>query len=279
MLPRLREPEQSMHSDKVQNDYVPKTVEERRLAFRSLTRNITILPGLNGQEQSKHSGSEPSFNVTKNIEERRLALRSLTSGNITMSPGLNGQEQSKHSCLEPSFNVPKNIEERRLALRSLTSGNITMSPGLNGQEQSRHSGSEPSFNVPKNIEERRLSLQILPWNTIESPENKAPEPVKANINKDHKAQASIDAKKMKDYVSFLILRTYTFVIVLMFIYMVYLSLPVHILSWLEIRIELITIDIYFVPVFWICYEKEAWSYTVKNVKNMCLSVVLRFYRE
>ena len=228
---------------------------------------------INEDVSFKHTGSMPGANVIENIEDRRLSLPILP-GSIIESLG-----QSRPSGSVPKFNVPKKIEERRFGLQSLP-GQISDSPGLNEPEPSRNFGSVPNFNVPDIIGERRLSLQILPQNIIKSPAPlNEPEILVVNTHQEHTAQTLSDVDKMKNYVLFLILRTYTLVIVMMVIYMVYFILPIHIFSWLEISVEFNIIDIYFVPVFWILYEKEAWNYTVKNANKVYLSVVLRFSRE
>ena len=213
----------------------------------------------------KHTGSVPRANVMKNTRQRRLSLQTLPCSIIEYS-GLNEPGSSKPPDRGP--NVSKDIDVNRLSTQILLGCDIE-SPGLNEPEQSR-------LNNKFTNEERRLSLQILPpLNNKESPELNEPKRVVVNINQDHTAQTLTDAEKMKDYVSFLLLRTYTLVTVTMFFGLVYLSLPNH----MEIRIEFVSIDVYFVPVFWILYEKEAWSYTVKNTKKMYLSVVLKFFRE
>ena len=261
------------HTGSMPGANVIENIEDRRLS-------LPILPGsiIESLGQSRPSGSVPKFNVPKKIEERRFGLQSLP-GQIIESPGLNEPEPSRHSGSVPNFNAQKNIEERRFGLQSLP-GQISDSPELNEPEPSRHFGSVPNFNVPDIIGERRLSLQILPQNIIKSPAPlNEPEILVVNTHQEHTAQTLSDVDKMKNYVLFLILRTYTLVIVMMVIYMVYFILPIHIFSWLEISVEFTTIDIYFVPVFWILYEKEAWNYTVKNANKVYLSVVLWFSRE
>ena len=262
-------------SDLNLNAKASKSIEESSMVLQSLTGSIILPPGHNDQDPSRYSGSVSNLNAPKRIKEKRLDL--LSSYTI-LPPGLNDPEQSMQSGSEPNLNTPNNIAERRMTLQSLT-GNIILPPGLNEPKPSRHSGSESNFNVQQIIEKRRLSLPILPLNPIEPPGLNEPEQVIDNTHQDHTAQTLSDIEKMKNYVSFLILRTYTLIIVFMFIFMFYITLPIHILSWLDIRGELVSIDVYFIPVFWILYEKEAWSYTVKNVKKMYFSVLLRFYSE
>jgi hypothetical protein len=275
------------HTGSVPRANVMKNTRQRRLSLQTLPCSIIEYSGLNEPGSSKPPDRGP--NVSKDIDVNRLSTQILLGCDIE-SPGLNEPEQSRHTDKVTNAYIPKNINERRLVIEVMPENNA-LPHGNNKQGPSRHSGSVPKFNVPKNIEERRLtlqsftptnieerrlSLQILPpFNAIDSPELNEAELVVVNTNQDHTAQTLTDAEKMKDYVSFLFLRTYTLVIVTMFFGLVYLSLPIH----MEIRIEFVSIDVYFVPVFWILYEKEAWSYTVKNVKKMYLSVLLRFYRE
>ena len=144
----------------------------------------------------------------------------------------------------------------------------------------KRSESFPSIRVLQYNAERRLSAQCLSWNTTKSPELNAPELAVVVTNIQQKDSTTpLDLQEMKAYVSFLILRTYTLVIVIILILSVTFLLPNKFISLLVIRADLFSLDLYFVPVFWILIDKDVWQFTMKNCRKMFLSIVLKFSRE
>lgn len=74
---------------------------------------------------------------------------------------------------------------------------------------------------------------------------------------------------IKSYVSFLIFRTYTLVIVIALAYFLSFLLPsqFRFVSQLTIHVDLAYLDLYFVPVFWLLLDREASWYTWKCFKK------------
>ena len=82
----------------------------------------------------------------------------------------------------------------------------------------------------------------------------------------------------QEYISFLIMRTYTLIIVIAFLYLLsffvpdYINVPRH----LMIVTDITYIDLYFVPVFWLLMDKEAWWYTERILRETFFSIKLKF---
>ena len=74
------------------------------------------------------------------------------------------------------------------------------------------------------------------------------------------------------------MRTYTLIIVIAFLYLLsffvpdYINVPRH----LMIVTDITYIDLYFVPVFWLLMDKEAWWYTERILRETFFSIKLKF---
>ena len=77
------------------------------------------------------------------------------------------------------------------------------------------------------------------------------------------------------YASSLVLRTYSLVIVIATILFVSLLLPEEMYTYwrLEIHADLVLLDLYFVPVFWILIDKEAFRFAEKQAKKIYYGIV------
>ena len=149
----------------------------------------------------------------------------------------------------------------------------------------KRSESFPIINVPQRDAVRRLSVQCLPRDTGISPSPKHNEPELTSViqiqQKDHtnSTQTPSELQEMKTYVSFLILRTYTLVIFIIVLWLVSFLVPNRFFSLLVIQTDLFSLDLYFVPVFWILIDKDVWRFTLKNCRKIFLSIVVKFSRE
>ena len=83
--------------------------------------------------------------------------------------------------------------------------------------------------------------------------------------------------ELKDYILSLIMRTYTVVIIILFINFAVLVLPIELFFLDKILQLLARLDLYFVPVFWIAIDDQVYNFSKKKIKDICLSMKMLFY--
>ena len=144
------------------------------------------------------------------------------------------------------------------------------------------SDSLPTLNFAEINNRRRLSLPEIKTSLhgLQRKTNISTEiPEQNEARKEEMSQTSFNNKQLKNYMSFLIFRTYTLVIIIAFFYLISFFMPSQFdfLWQLKFQIDLAYLELYFVPVFWILIDKDAWNYTKKNVKKM--SIGFKFARK
>ena len=88
-------------------------------------------------------------------------------------------------------------------------------------------------------------------------------------------------KEFKNYIALLIWRTYSLVIIVIFLYLVAGFLPnkIYFIRQLRLQSMVVKLDLFFIPIFWILVDKEVWHFTLQNIKNKFISLKLMLMRE
>ena len=89
---------------------------------------------------------------------------------------------------------------------------------------------------------------------------------------------SLDYKKLKNYVLYLVLRTYSLVVVIVLIYLCSFFLPIEFYFFWQLKFQyiIVKLDLFLIPVVWIIIDKDVWHYTSKKIKDKYLAYRIRF---
>ena len=78
--------------------------------------------------------------------------------------------------------------------------------------------------------------------------------------------------EVKTYVVSLIMRAYSVIIFINCVFLVLALIPEDLWPRREFFLFLLTLDLYFVPVFWIAIDDQVSHFTTKKIKDIFLSI-------
>lgn len=92
-----------------------------------------------------------------------------------------------------------------------------------------------------------------------------------------KKSKNLDWKKLKNYVSLLVLKTYSLVIITVIVYLCSFFLPVQFYFFWQLKFQYIVVklDLFLAPVVWIIIDKEVWNFTSRKIKEKFLAFKMK----
>ena len=241
--------------------------------------------------------------VELGLSKREEAFVSLTTRNINafkscsligLNHAIEMQENGKASTIfnqtEPTrqlnCGVQTKTNQTRLSQFGRTSRQV--SPDLsNPRTESQHQDTETTALAQSDSWPRLSRAQLnsfvrstsLP-NLSDLPKSKADKSEACQIScqppatREQTTQTS-DTNTILNYVKILTLRAYTLIIVLAVLYLLSHLLPCRSASFRWQQLDLIILDLHFVPVFWLFLDKDAFWHTQKIIKQAYLDIKVK----